>query len=88
MFDVRAKFTDPDSLETTGTIYDSFTVTFTFICSSDVLSIDGVPDNTFIIGLAPATYNVYTDQTEASCASYTTTTYEAYDEASSTWVLA
>ena len=87
MFDVRAKFSDPNSLETTGTIYDPFTVTFTFICNTDVLSIDEIADETFTLGDSALTTTVTTGQTEASCASFTTLTYEAYDATSSTWVL-
>ena len=87
MFDVRAKFSDPNSLETTGTIYDPFTVTFTFVCNRDVLSIDAIADETFTLGDSALTITVTTGQTMASCASFTTLTYEAYDDASSTWVL-
>ena len=71
----------------TATTYDPFTVTFTFVCNSDVLSIDDVADENFTLGDSALTTTVTTGQTEASCASFTTLTYEAYDEASGTWVL-
>ena len=72
----------------TATTYDPFTVTFAFVCNTDVLSIDTIADETFTLGDSSLTTTVTTGQTEASCASFTTLTYEAYDDTSSTWVLA
>lgn len=88
VFNARAKFLDPGSAQTSATVYDPFTVTFTFACSTDVLSINAIADQTFTLGDSALTTAVTTGQTEASCASFTTLVYEAYDDASGTWVLA
>ena len=87
MFNVRAKFFDPGSAHVTATTYSPFTVTFTFICTSDVLSIDAIAGETFTLGDSALTTTVTTSQTEANCVSLTTLTYEAFDGAIRTWVL-
>ena len=60
VYDVRAKYTDPASLEATATIYDPFTVTFNFVCDTDVLSINAITDQTFNLGDSALTTAVTT----------------------------
>lgn len=43
-YDIRLKYTDPNSSDPTATIYDTFAASFVYVCESDDVTSDTITD--------------------------------------------